>query len=690
MAGFLDSLGESLKGIASSISSAFKTGGQASNMWARGAYDMATAAFDSHKDVAPAWQDFSRAFELSQTSGQNEAQALGKVIDSNAITRNLAAGAEWAYREGPSRGISTAILQSDIARNNADGNTWHDVFDGDAWAKAYGLSQKVSPGQALVGQDDLFGDRMSADQIAQGVDDGEFDKGPMKWTSGVLDFGARAFIDPTIIGGKAAGLARLRYVKPLTAEKVAAGAATKATLTGRFERVKKVIQKSDSADEIRVRLLNDNSNGAAMAAVFHAVRHDDELLAITYRAGNGEADALDDLAAYNQALIRAKSAEAPTGMQAASDLGRLQRGDKAIVRRQRIGSDGEELGDWDDYVAHMKTDQNVFSQAVTISPELMAEVKNAPLASTGAVALPAMRDSLSSRLRFSLHQAAFQSAQPSLVRAPVESLVKTWLIPSNRRIHGINLVDENSDKALRAYMDRAGLPREQQTPLLDRYMAATGNASQRMLVTAQAEDTVIRHVGKQYGYSKSDVDQIAQNAAKGAGRARYILANKHEFMAEDIKSGLAEEGKVISWVDDDGTRQVMPAPALESQLMDVYPVADPSQLHSAMKAAASPVYHVGQKVVNNTSAVLDSVHRLWKPTVLIGLGWPVRALSDEVARSASLFGLGQHVLGVGKGFMYAPKNMAEKGAIRWDAYVNGQNRDRINILSRVRDEGVSP
>lgn len=685
---FIDALKKSLSGVGAAISNAFSVGGQAQQQSNKAIYDMATAAFDDHKSIGDAWGSLLKAAGNTGNVLGAEAGVLGAGIDSNPVTRGISSGLETAYREGISRPISTLSLNANEASRGAD-DSWKKLFDGDAWAKAYDASATISPGQALAGGAGLsdqgaFGEAASIDQIKAAQADGQFDKGALKWTSGTLDFASRSFLDPSILGGKAVKLARLGYVKPLAGAAVAEGAATKFTLSKRFDRVAEVVQKSGSADEVRVRLLNDNSNGAAMASVLFNVRHDPELLRIATRAAYGEADAFSDLNAYNQALIAAKEDAAP-GMQAAADIGRIRRGDPAIARRQRVGTTDEQPGDWEDYVNLMKTDKNVFDQAVTMSPQLMQAVKDQPLVSSGKVALPQMRDSLSSRLRFSLHQASFSDAQPSLVRSPLESITRTWLVPSNRRIHGINLIDDNSDKAVRAYLDRAGMPQAQKAPLLDRYMAATGNNGQRAVVMAQIEDAAIRHIGSVYGVSPKDVEATTQAAAKGAGRAREIMANKHEFMAADLAETQAEQGNVISWIDEDGTRQIMPTPALESQLQDIYPVADPSAVHSAMKNSQSLSRNVGSTVVSELSNFGDKVHRLWKPTVLLGLGWPVRAGSDEVARSIALFGLGSQVLGIGKGFQYSAENIAEKGATRWDAYVKGQNRDRIQVLQRVMD-----
>jgi len=685
MAGFLDAL-------KASISNLFNVGGEGQKASNKAAYDMATAPFDSHKDIGDAWNSFFSAAKYAPRMIGAElgvaGTAIGGAINSNPVTRGAASGLETAYREGISRPITTLSLNANEASRGED-DSWKKLFDGDAWAKAYDASKGISMGQALIGgaalgEDGIGGQAASIDQIKQAINTGKYDEGALQWTSGTLDAAGRMFLDPSIIGGKAVGLARLRYVKPLAGAQVAEGAATTYTLSKRFDRVAQVVQKAKSADEVRVRLLNDNSNGAAMASVLFNVRHDPELLRIATRAGYGEGGAFDDLNAYNQTLIAAKQ-DASTGMQAAADIGRLRRGDSAIVRRQRANMADEQPGDWEDYVNLMKTDANVFDQAVTTSPELMQAVKDAPLLSSGKVALPQMRDSLSSRMRFTLHQSAFSDAQPSLVKAPIESIMRTWMIPSNRRLHGINLIDDNSDKAVRTYLDRAGMPQAQKASLLDRYMAATGNNGQRSVVMAQIEDAAIRHIGGVYGYSPAEVESITQAAASGAGRAREIMANKHEFMAQDLQSDLAEQGKVMLHIDEDGTRHVIPVPALESQLQDLYPVADPAAVHSAMKNSQSLVRSTASTVAGDVSMFMDKIHRIWKPTVLIGLGWPVRAGSDEVARSVALFGLGSQIMGIGKGFRYSAENIAERGATRWDAYVKGQNRDRIQVLNRVMD-----
>lgn len=686
---FVDSLKNSLGGIGRAFANAWDNGWQVEKQGAKAVYDLATAPFDSHKDVGPAWTDLMRASSLmtSQKVRDSYTGVPAALIDSNPVTRGISSGLETAYREGISRPISTLSLNANEASRGAD-DSWKKLFDGDAWSKAYDASKTISPGQALMGgvqlsdEGGLFGESASIDQIKAGQQDGAFDKGALKWTSGTVDFASRSFLDPSILGGKALKLARLGYVKPLSGAAVAEGAATKFTLSSRFDNVAKVVQKSGSADEVRVRLLNDNSNGAAMATVLFNVRHDPQLLRIATRAAYGEGQAFDDLNAYNQALIAAKQ-DASTGMQAAADIGRLRRGDAAITRGQRIGMPDEQPGDWEDYVNLMKADKNVFDQAVAISPELMQAVKDAPLLSSGKIALPQMRDSLSSRMRFSLHQSAYSSAQPSLVRASLESITRTWLVPSNRRIHGINLIDDNSDKAVRAYLDRAEMPQAQKAPLLDRYMAATGNNGQRAVVMAQIEDAAIRHIGSVYGYTPAQVESITQAAAKGAGHARETMANKHEFMAQNLQETEAQQGTMISHIDEGGTRVV--TPVLESQLQDIYPVADPSAVHSAMKNSQSLIRTVGSTALNDASAVMDKIHRLWKPTVLLGLGWPVRAGSDEVGRSVALFGIGSQIMGIGKGFRYSAENIAEKGATRWDAYVKAQNRDRLQVLNRVMD-----
>lgn len=699
MASWVEKLSKAYDGFKTHVNDTVSGGFQAS-------YDLATSILDGD-DVTDAFRDFSYAF--SRSGRDNFGGVLGgaggmmdSLIDSNALTRNLAEGMEATYHETVGRGLTTAGLAQNIATEGDTGmldeaSEWKNLFDGDTWAKAYEMSDRVSPGQAFAG----MGFGMEADQIDAGVKAGEFAEGRMMWASGATDFAAR-LLDPTVLAGKAAGAARLKYIKPISS----VHDARKYTESKRFAAVEKIINTAKSADEIRLRLLNNNSNGAAVAQAWWATRHDPEMLRITTRALYGDQDALADLRDYNTTLAKLQDPKLAGSTEALEILSRVQAGQGRLTRRSRIGTSLEEFGDWETYVAQLGATDQLFSQRVTMSDDLLAQVAEMPLASTNKkLPLAAPRDTYSSRMRFALHQGSYYGSAPILVRN-----FPNVMLPSNRRIHSINLTDTNSDQAVRTYLERSGMPEELKTKHLNSYIAASGNQTSRLSAMVRAEEEVIRHMGRTYGYTESQVNEIITTATRGRGRAREILARKHEFMSEDVQKKLVDQGTVTTWTDDAGGIHAVPIPVFTTQLGDLFPVADPQALHSAMKNAASrgveqaedalyKPWDQGSGVRNALSATsgevsrfTDFVHRLWKPTVLVGLGYPIRFLSDEGGRQIAVYGLGDVAMSTGRGFMNSPLDAVERGKTAWYAMRKERNRGLMRDLRErtIRKDETPP
>lgn len=682
MAGFMDSLGASLKGLAKNIA-------EGQNALMKGAYDVATAAFDS-KDVSDTWGDFAGTYQKNFFEGLGHGgEAMSTLINSNKYTKGAVEGMETAYHETVGRGITTLNLAHNMADEDnqsflpfspvlpivgglSSGQEFKTMFDADTWRKAYNMSDTISPGQSAVG----FAEGMSVDQIEQSRLDGDFNEGRLKWESGAADFTAR-LADPSNLAGKAVSVTRLKYIKPITNTKDAA----KYVETNRFAKVADVVTKAKSRDEIRLRLLNSNQDGALVSEVLWNTRHDPELLRIGVRAMYGDKSALDDLTRYNEVLAQTGSPVLADGVEAAAILGRHQAGQTRRTILNRVGTDLEEPGDWETYTATLKADEQLFDQLTVLKPELLAEVSSRkPLASTNAaIPTPAMRDSVSSRLRFSVHQSSFYGA-PVIVSSGFKKL-----LGSNRRIHGIDFDDGNSDQAVRTYLERAGLPEQQKVQLMDQYIAASANKSAKQSVMVRAEQAVITHMGKMYGFDEDEINEIITKAAQNSGRARMMLANKHEFASEDIQKQMIDEGAVTTWTDEAGNIHAATTPQLESQLQDIYPVADPGQLHSVMKDAVSRdaggVRHRLTAVTGTIGNSLDAIHKLWKPMVLVGLGYPVRALSDEGSRQIGLYGIRDVAMSTGKGFTNSVANHAEMGANKFSILWQDRNRQRIKALT---------
>ena len=108
---------------------------------------------------------------------------------------------EWAYREGVGEPLSTAFTAGSLLEARGRGDDLSGFFDRDLWSEAYGIAQTRSPGQAFT--------LMFASSENNNILDDEWRIGVegTRWfstVSGILDFGARIYLDPTFLGTKVA------------------------------------------------------------------------------------------------------------------------------------------------------------------------------------------------------------------------------------------------------------------------------------------------------------------------------------------------------------------------------------------------------------------------------------------------------------------------------------------------------
>lgn len=162
------------------------------------------------------------------------------------------------YTNVVSRPLTTALLAPMSVYANSNGSfadTWDKTFSASTWDKAYENSAHVSPGQAFtLGATEFFTtnsrEKFKQDMMKpvmykpkditgkQAIDENGkpievnlnktgfiwdnpdamqiyFDHGVQKWVSGSVDFAASWYLDPLVLGGKAAGALRAtNYVRP--------------------------------------------------------------------------------------------------------------------------------------------------------------------------------------------------------------------------------------------------------------------------------------------------------------------------------------------------------------------------------------------------------------------------------------------------------------------------------------------
>lgn len=679
--GFLDKLKESVHSFYNNADEFFGGAGQ-------GIYDLATAPFDDNKDISKAWEGFGQMFGAGGETYDKWAEVPGFKQGDQALEKT-SEFLNAVYREGVSRPISTlgTFQMEGLEGTGEEGFSAvlgaggsYDWFDGDAWERAYDRSKNVSPGQAVTA---LY-HGMDYDELQKAKARGDFyEKPELRYLSGSIDFASVIFFDPTIVAGKAAKAGRISYIRPMTSDKIQAGALDNYMDSARLGRVKDIIYKAESPDEIRLQLLNDNTYGATAAHVLYNTRFDEELLNTSIRAVYGEKEALTDLNRYNKALIDSGESAA-AGTAAAAALGRRA----AVVQataRGRIGTSLERPEDWGEYVDMLRTQDDLFKQVAPFSPEIMRDLG----LGGNLLGTPQMRASWSSAARTALHK---QGTEPFTVIGYGPKTMMNKMLTSNKRVHGIDVNDTNSDQVLRTYLERAGLPETQRAQILARYMAAGSQGlGAKQAVVVQAEEAVIRNFGSMYKLDRDDLDKIVEKANDGRGKARYIMSNRQEFASADLQKayGTKQGEEVLTFTDDDGSYHRIVAPVLESQMANTMPLADPGQLNRVYRAYTSSVAHrVGKDTSDLIEDKLDGFYRLWKPAVLLRLGWPVRAMSDEGARFVALQGILPLALSAGRGLRSTPGNMMERGGRAYDAVIRGMNAERIKSLRYQRDSSI--
>lgn len=192
-------------------------------------WDLASAGFDDKDD------NFGTL--VNKVAGRG-ADFLDPILNNETLTgmgfHGAMEGLDTAYREGVSEPVATAgtVLGHVAYKPTAN---WGDIFSGETWSKAYDIAQHRSIGQAyaLTGQSMFRGyaspetnqqvadfmDQHGIGFMAGGLTD-PLDERAYKQMhkhapflssmySGTSDFAARWYLDPGVVGGKAAGAVKL-------------------------------------------------------------------------------------------------------------------------------------------------------------------------------------------------------------------------------------------------------------------------------------------------------------------------------------------------------------------------------------------------------------------------------------------------------------------------------------------------
>jgi len=155
----------------------------------------------------------------------------------------------------------------------------------------------------------------------------------------------------------------------------------------------------------------------------------------------------------------------------------------------------------------------------------------------------------------------------------------------------------------------------------------------RMQITIQMEDKILQVAARRAGMTKSQL-QVLVSRARSGRQGLYEFLESHRYAPENLKTKFykGEQGvDRFRWLDEDTgeiVEMVTPMPLLGTQTKNWVPLSDVR----AIISQTSRIRRVTSRGGQIPKEMLDSFYHLWKPTVLLRGGWPIRVVADEQLR----------------------------------------------------------
>lgn len=493
---------------------------------------------------------------------------------------------ETGYREGIAEPISTALTVGSLADAPSGGGIGG-LFNLDFWREGYRTAQTRSPGQAFAL---AFGTKNinDPDEVNKYVGTDQY-----KMASGLSDAVIRFLVDPGVVAGKA----KTAFVAGRTTITRADDIA-RVTASGGYRRTLQSME-GKNAVELRDQYFPNHPQGAAIATVLE--------LAPTYEARDAAMKVmLGDLGEARKVV--AKHAVL------ADRLENLMNENSTIQYMERQGGLGEFGVNAPEYVARVKA----------ATKEVHPEVEDAArlqgvFGTIGRTRWATDIGRVRSQVRATLSRNDFY--QRNWLASPVRRAF-------TMRPHSmVNLHDQASDVQARRVLTKSGMPREMQDDLARAYMReVTPEGRQAALIRIEEES--VRFVLKAHSAPDADVDKILAEATKNRQLAQTKL-NSRAFVGE----GASE----YEFIDDAGITHKVPL--LVSQTANMLPLADLDRLgRLAKRDGEGWVRHAATEGFETATDLLEGYYKMWKPAVLLRVGWPMRVVTDEQLRIIAKIG----------------------------------------------------
>jgi hypothetical protein len=507
------------------------------------------------------------------------------------------------------------LMQGEVMGGNVLG-----YFDPDTWKKAYKGAQEISLGQAYVGQ---F--RAAYDPKFNIYDPREREAAFKKsaWgraASGGIDLVAQFFGDVSIVGGKAAKLAKASElgVGKLTNANAVAKAAEEITkaqygVNNRFSKVLKDFTDNNSTYALSHPMVKSSSNPGLLAHLLGDSVDLDET-ALILRSSLGDPKALDDLR-LQRAYI--------------SDALEVERGKLSAVDEFKLFAAPDGSG----MLPFLNDNKAVTDEALSNYRSLAANDKyfadlmevgkaGGALTRTTGKVLQGVEDFVAKSRSAKFYDQAVGTPKVEIFQpTPFHKMYQkiSWL--AGERPAG--LVDFNDPDSYREVIanvsrleKRLNLTPDESKALLDPYLAAS-TPELKFQATLALEGTALRRLAAKYNVSEEIANDIYNNYSRARTSALKSIQDKG-FM-----------------VDTDGS--ILRIPQLESQTANFLPIMDFDMMDDLLKRNARQI----NLLSNTKNAVfnsLDFVQDMFKAAVLLRLGYTIRNTVDSSLRIAASVG----------------------------------------------------
>ncbi|UVD39694.1 hypothetical protein SEA_ROSEPHARIE_9 [Streptomyces phage RosePharie] len=501
-------------------------------------------------------------------------------------------------------------------------------------------------------KDDPFGVKTRAQEY--------FGSGASKYVTGATDFAVSWYLDPLVLGGKAAGATKLAtFTKPIApqVEKLAGKVgpedafeafAQKPAFQGMVDQVMKVKQTNPETAAVTLRrdmpTLSKSANGDSLARLLSQAKDADEVSDIL-RVSMGDDAGRLSLELRNAKIGAQVGVLTQKNVIHANYYDSLTDAQKASPRGQRIK---DALDRQTAYVAKMNKESRIIDDKL----DAFASIDNmnfnrvtTPLGMKMRGSKTVQEGGLKPVSGVNPIRATANLVYNASVGLPIK-VVRSYsdIKPTAYLdVHG-----EHSYKELDASLREVrGITREQREAYVSRYINATPN--ERNMALIQMEQDITHRMVDRYNATRGPADQIdysladdlykdfaerRRNGQTAAGQQRiYGTATMPDPMDPTRTIRVAD-------VEADGSRLVS-TPIFDTQLANSHVMMDFRTFERALEAHGSTFKRIKSRVGDGwykANEVADTLSTVWKFAQLFRLGYAPRALADDFLGQVARFG----------------------------------------------------